>query len=461
MSAQVAFDTRLEYQRCTLLNRRKLTCGETAALAFNPRPTGFNMQQSLRPTRSGLGEWISRVQHVVDQGRRISEGVDMRKLALLMTAGAMLAGSVISSALAQETIKIGVNEPLTGAFAASGNYVTNGAKIAADEINAKGGVLGKKIELVIEDNKSNPTEAASVAEKLMVRDKVPVMMGAWGSSLTLAVMPKLMEYKVPMLVETSSSGKITTSGNPYIFRISPPSAVEAVAFAKIVDNLHIKKADFLVINNDWGLGTAQDFGKMFKEHRIEVGLVEKMDQSAQDMSAQLAKFKASDADTLIITSAVEQLTLVFKQAAALGLKKQMITTGGSQNPDQLIDQAGTAVNGTLHLTTFAPSGPESSPDPRAAKSFIAEWKKRGFQFAGVTESFRGYDGIRTIAAAIQKAGKAAPESIRAAFWQLDIPGLNEKIKFTKAGPAGKESGQSIPTVYLIKIENGKVVIPKV
>jgi branched-chain amino acid transport system substrate-binding protein len=384
----------------------------------------------------------------------------MRKLALLMTAGAMLAGSVISSAMAQEAIKIGVNEPLTGPFAASGNYVTNGAKIAADEINAKGGVLGRKIELVIEDNKSNPTEAASVAEKLIVRDKVPVMMGAWGSSLTLAVMPKLMENKVPMLVETSSSGKITTSGNPYIFRISPPSAVEAVAFGKIIDKLLIKKADFLVINNDWGLGTAQDFGKMFKEHGIEVGLVEKMDQDSQDMSAQLSKIKASDSDTVIITSAVEQLTLVFKQAAALGLKKQMITTGGSQNPDQLIAQAGTAVNGTLHLTTFAPWAPEASPDPQATRNFIAEWKKRGFQFAGVTESFRGYDGVRTIASAIQKAGKADPEAIRAALWQLDITGLNGKIKFIKSGPAGQESGQSIPTVYLIKIDNGKVVIPK-
>ena len=246
----------------------------------------------------------------------------MKKFAV-MAAGlsaAVLAGSLMTSASAQ-TIKIGVIEPLTGAFAASGNYVTNGAKIAADEINAKGGVLGQKIELVIEDNKSNPTEAASVAEKLIVRDKVPVLMGAWGSSLTLAVMPKLMEYKVPMLVETSSSGKITTSGNPYIFRISPPSAVEAVAFAKIVDKLHIKKADFLVINNDWGLGTAQDFSKMFKEHGITVGLVETMDQAAQDMSAQLAKFKNSDADTLIVTTAVEQLTLVFKQAAALGLEE--------------------------------------------------------------------------------------------------------------------------------------------
>jgi branched-chain amino acid transport system substrate-binding protein len=390
-----------------------------------------------------------------------SEDIDMKKFAVAMASlsAAALAGALMTSATAQ-TIKIGVNEPLTGAFAASGNYVTDGAKIAADEINAKGGVLGKKLELVIEDNKSNPTEAASVAEKLMVRDKVPVMMGAWGSSLTLAVMPKLMEYKVPMLVETSSSGKITTSGNPYIFRISPPSAVEAAAFGKIIDKLHIKKADFLVINNDWGLGTAQDFGKMFKDHGITVGLVETMDQSAQDMSAQLAKFKASDADTLIVTSAVEQLTLVFKQAAALGLKKQIITTGGSQNPDQLIDQAGGAVNGTMHLTFFAPWAPEAAADPQATKNFLAEWKKRGLQFAGVTESFRGYDAIKTIAAAIQKAGKADPEAIRAALWKTELTGLNGKIKFTKAGPAGKESGQSIPTVYLIKIENGKVVIPQ-
>src|SRR3989475_6991747 len=261
-------------------------------------------------------------------------------------ATALLAVGLIGSAAAQSTIDIGLVQPLTGAFAAAGTDVVNGAKIAADEINAKGGVLGKKIELVIEDNKSNPTEAAAVAEKLIVRDKVPVMMGAWGSGFTLAIMPKLMEYKVPMLVETSSAGKITTSGNPYIFRISPPSAVEATAFAKIVDRLKIGKADFLVVNNDWGRGAAEDFGKMFKEHNIKVGLVETMDPPAQDMSAQLAKVKASDADTLIVTTAVEQLTLIFKQAAALGLKKRIITTGGSQNPDQLIEQAGAAGNAT-------------------------------------------------------------------------------------------------------------------
>src|SRR3989449_9943828 len=195
-----------------------------------------------------------------------------------------LVAAALGGPAGAQPIKIGVNEPLTGAFAASGTYVVNGAKIAADEINAKGGILGKKLELVIEDNKSNPTEAAAVAEKLITSDKVPVLMGAWGSGFTLAIMPKLMEYKVPMLVETSSPGKITTSANPYIFRISPPSAVEAVAFAKIVDGLKIGKADFLVVNNDWGRGAAEDFGKMFKEDKIKGGLGETMGPPRQDMS---------------------------------------------------------------------------------------------------------------------------------------------------------------------------------
>src|SRR5438094_359015 len=283
---------------------------------------------------------------------------EMKQFAGTATLAAVALAAGVAAAAAQETIKVGVIQPLTGAFAASGNYVANGAKIAADEIK-------------------------------------------------------------------------------------------------------IGKADFLVVNNDWGRGAAEDFGKMFKEHNIRVGLVETMDPPAQDMSAQLAKIKASDADTLIITTAVEQLTLIFKQAAALGLKKRIITTGGSQNPDQLIEQAGAGANDTTHITFFTPWHPNVSADPPMPKAFVAEWNKRGYPFAGLTESFRGYDGIRTIAAAIAKAGKADPEAIRAAFWQIELSGMNGKIKFEKAGPAGQESGQSNPGIYLIKIENGKVVLPSV
>jgi branched-chain amino acid transport system substrate-binding protein len=376
-------------------------------------------------------------------------------------ATAVAAVVFAGGAAAQSTIKIGVVQPLTGAFAASGNDVVNGAKIAAEEVNAKGGVLGQKLELVIEDQKSNPTEAASVTEKLIVRDKVPVLMGASASTATLAAMPKLMEYKVPMLVETSSSSKITTAGNPYIFRIAPPSEVEAAVFGKIVGKLGIKKADFLVVNNDWGRGTADEFSKMLKEHGITVGLIERMDQGAQDMSAQLAKIKGSGADTLFVTTAVEQLSLVLKQAAALGLNTRITSTGGSQNPDQLITNVGKAADGSWHLVFFAPWSPEATPNPTAAKEFVQEWEKRGLNFGGLTSSFRGYDGIRAIAEAIKIAGKAEPEAIRAAFWKVNILGLNGPIHFEKAGPKGQESGQSIPAVYLVKIENGKVTVPKI
>jgi branched-chain amino acid transport system substrate-binding protein len=365
--------------------------------------------------------------------------------------------SLIGSASAQEAIRIGVTQPLTGAFAASGNYVAMGAKIAEDAINAQGGVLGRKIQLVIEDNKSNPTEAVATAEKLIGKDKVPVMMGAWSSTLTLAVMPKLMEYGVPMLVETSSSGKITTSGNPYIFRISPTSEMEARAFAPMVKSFNIRKADFLATNNDFGLGASQEFSQMLKKEGVQVGVMETMDPKATDFSAQLAKIKNSGSDTLFVTTAVEQITLILKQAKEQQLKQRIITTGGSNSPDQLIQQAGDAANGSFHLVFFTPWFPEAVKNPDLAKRFVAEWNKRGHNVGGLTEGFRGWDGVHTIVEAIRTAGKADSKSIQQALWNVKVKGINGDIAFIKQGPAGKESAQNVPSVYVVKIDNGKVV----
>lgn len=361
----------------------------------------------------------------------------------------------ISSALA-DTIKIGVNEPLTGAVAASGNYVTDGARIAADEINASGGILGNQVELIIEDNKSNPKEAVSAAEKLIVKDGVPVMMGAWSSTYTLAVMPKLMEYGVPMVVETSSSGKITTSGNPWIFRISPTSEMEAKAFAGKAGELGIKKANFLVVNNDWGRGAGDEFATMLKGQGIEVGVTETMDAKATDLSAQLASIKAAGGDTLFVTTGVEQLTLVLKQAKEQQLDTRIITTGGSSSPDQLIEQAGDAAQDSMHILFFAPWFPETAPNPEVASKFVDEWNKRGMNFAGLTEGFRGYDGIMTIKAGIEAAGKADPEAIRQALWGVQVKGVNGNISFIKQGPAGQESAQNQPNIFLVKIDGNKV-----
>src|SRR5258706_11105063 len=133
--------------------------------------------------------------------RRAAVGVGVVILSMVTMS---LLGALAPAAWAQETVKVGLIQPLSGSVAASGNYVRMGAEIGRDWINARGGVLGRQVQLLIEDNKSDPKEAATAAEKLIVRDKVPVIVGAWGSSMTLAAMPKLEEYGVPMVVETSS-----------------------------------------------------------------------------------------------------------------------------------------------------------------------------------------------------------------------------------------------------------------
>ncbi len=364
-----------------------------------------------------------------------------------------------TSAMAQETIKIGVSEPLTGSVAASGTYVSNGARIAADQINSKGGILGKKIELIIEDNKSNPREAVNTAEKLILRDKVTVMMGAWGSTFTLATMPKLMEYGVPMVVETASSTKITTAGNPWVFRISPTSKMEAQAFAEklALFSPAIKKVDFLSVNNDWGLGAATEFKAMFAAKGIEIGRMETMAPDATDLSAQLAVLKQSGSDTLIVTSGVEQLTLSIRQAAEQRLPQRLITSGGSF-PDPLIATPGPKGYMSSHLLFFAPWAVERAKYPDVAKTFVDAWTARKYEFSGLTEGFRGYDGMMTIIEAIKIAGKTDSESIRAALWKVNLRGVNGDIAFAKEGPAGKESGQNAPNVYVVQLKDGAITV---
>jgi branched-chain amino acid transport system substrate-binding protein len=377
----------------------------------------------------------------------------------VLAASLVLAVAVLPAAVAQQDpVKIGVIQPLSGPVAASGNYVRMGAEIGRDWVNARG-VIGRQVQLLIEDNKSDPKEAATAAEKLIVRDKVPVIVGAWGSSMTLAAMPKLEEYGVPMVVETSSAATITKRGNPWVFRISPPSEMEALGLGKYMKDLAVKRADFLAVNTDWGRGAVTAFGDLLKKSGATVGSAEFMEQAATDMSAQLNKLKADSSDTLFLTTSVEQITLVLKQAQEQRITRRIITTGGSSSPSQLIKQAGAAAEGTYHILFFLPWFPEAMPDGKLAKAFVDEWAKRGHPFEGLTEGFRGHDGVLTAVEAIKIAGKPDPKAVREALWKVNIMGVNGPIKFEQDGPAGKESGQSRPSIFIVQIKDGKVALP--
>src|SRR5262249_29144101 len=153
------------------------------------------------------------------------------------------------------------------------------------------------------------------------------------------------------------------AGNPYIFRISPTSEMEAKAFTPLFKKLGIAKANFLSTNNDFGLGAAKEFSEVAKHEGVPIGVMETMDPKATDFSAQLAKIKAAGGDTLFVTTAVEQITLLLKQARDQQLAQRIITTGGSNSPDQLIEQAGAAADGSYHLVFFTPWFPEAVKNP--------------------------------------------------------------------------------------------------
>ena len=140
-----------------------------------------------------------------------------------------------------------------------------------------------------------------------------------------------------MVVETSSSGKITTSGNPWIFRISPTSAMEAQSFGTKVGQFNIKKANFLVVNNDWGWAHPRNSRRCSRARALP-SRGGNHDAKATDMSAQLAKIKSAGGDTVFVTTGVEQITLVLKQMKEQRVTQRVITTGGSSSPDQLIAQ---------------------------------------------------------------------------------------------------------------------------
>jgi branched-chain amino acid transport system substrate-binding protein len=182
-----------------------------------------------------------------------------------MTKGGFLLGAALGilaagPVAAQETIKIGVIQPLTGSVAYNGTSDVNGSKLAVEQRNAKGGVLGKKVELIIEDGTCNPAKSVNAAEKLVQRDKVPVLSGAFCSSATAAVMPVAANYKIPLVTGVSSADDLTERGNEWFLRATETDALLAKSFAKIlVEQLELKKVSYIGVIDDWGRGGVEQF----------------------------------------------------------------------------------------------------------------------------------------------------------------------------------------------------------
>lgn len=368
-------------------------------------------------------------------------------LGVLVTVITVLVGSG-GAVIGADPIRIGVIEPLTGPCAYDGQSVVAGAKMAEEEINAAGGVLGRSIKLIVEDGKADPAESVSAAQKLLTRDRVSCLMGAWASSATLAVMPILPKYGVPMLVETSSATKITQLGNKWIFRIASTEELAAQALEKhLVSKLGFTKVAFLVVNNDWGRGAVEYYGKVIQNGGGKVVTAEYHAAGETNFYPFLTKIKASGADSLIITTDVQTVGMVVKQAHELGLNMPRLATSGMP-ADVVVRVAGREASEGLYLQNYyVPYAPRPGFEERNQKFIEAYRKDHPGQLPDKYVAL-GYDGIYVLAKAITMAGSADPGKIRDALEKVEHDGLAGTHKFDS-------TGQSRPTVSVSQIRGGE------
>jgi branched-chain amino acid transport system substrate-binding protein len=375
--------------------------------------------------------------------------------ALALVAACLVVGGAWPTEAQQEPVRIGFIQPLSGPIAAAGSYITNGAKIALDRVNAKGGVKGRRLELIIEDNKSDPAETRNAAEKLIVRDKVPVLIGAWGSSMTLAMMPLAAQHGVGIIVETSSSVKITdpkTPGSKIVSRISPTSELEALGVEPLLPQLGMKKVGYIAVNTDWGRGAVVAFGDVIKKQGGKIELVEYVGQADTDFYSQLTKFKAAGVDSVLITDDAPKTAKMLQQMKELGLNAKVLVTGGSAWPDSIVQLAGApAAEGAMFVSFYNPYDHALAGDPEASRAYVEEWKKRGLPWIGVVEGMRGFDAVNLVAKALETAGEPTAANVHDAVRRTELRALYGLIKFDK-------TGQSFPNIILTQVKDGKYAV---
>ncbi len=351
-----------------------------------------------------------------------------------------------ASAHADDTVKIGIIQPLTGSVAYNGTTDVNGVKLALAEINAKGGVLGKKVELVIEDGQCKPANTVNAAEKLIQRDKVVALIGAFCSSATAAIMPVAQSSKIPLVTGVSSAANLTEKGNPWFFRATETDALLAKSFAKIlVNQLKLKKVAYIGVNDDFGRGSVDEFEKQMTALGATTAMKEYFEHGTSDFYTLLTKLKASGADGAFVSAETQDGATFVKQKAELGLATKVFGVGSWATAD-FMQLAGQAANGIYAAVPYA-STMKTPKNEAFVKAYQAQYKVAPGKYSAA-----GYNSLNIVVDAIARAQSTDPDKIREALRKTDYEGANGHFRFDEKGQA---TGF---TVVLVQLENGVPIV---
>lgn len=319
-------------------------------------------------------------------------------LAACGSGGSAAAGS--AAAGGGEAIKVGVYGPLSGDAASVGQSEVDGVKLAVKQINDAGGVNGRPIELVVEDDAQDPATAVSAVNKLVYSDKVTAVIGTVNSSCTLASMEVTKKAKVPHITPISSGAAVTESGNDYIIRIQASDLLQAGGIAKYaVETLGAKKIGCLYQSDDYGTGAMEVIVDTLKGYNMELAANEAFDASAVDVTSQLLNVKNAGCDALIMYTMYQQGALISKQARQMGMDIPLMGGGGLTNA-KLYTLGGDAVVGLVNTQTFfANSDAVNQVSADFIKAFEAEYGK-----TPDSNNAMSYDSVLALVEGLKYAG---------------------------------------------------------
>jgi branched-chain amino acid transport system substrate-binding protein len=366
--------------------------------------------------------------------------------AAVMAASLLLTGCnkpPATSGAGGDTIKVGEFASMTGSEATFGQSSHNGTTLAIDDINEGGGVLGKKLDLHMEDDQSQAGQSATAVRKLISSDGVVAILGEVASSRSLEAAPICQQNKIPMISPSSTNPKVTQTGD-YIFRVCFIDPFQGTVMANFaLHSLHLKNVAVLTdVKSDYSVGLA----KFFKEGFIAGGgtIVAEQNYSGgdKDFNAQLTSIKAADPNGIFVPGYYTEVGLIALQAKQLGITVPIFGGDGWES-SALISIGGAALEGDYYSTHFSPE--DTAP---AVQDFVKKYRAR-YNAAPDAMAALGYDSAMILAAAMKTAGTTDGEKVRDALAATkDFSGVTGKTTIDADRNASK------PAVILT-IKNGE------
>lgn len=377
-------------------------------------------------------------------------------LAAVIVSSTILMGVKPSHA---QDIKIGLVAALTGQSAQSGESITRGLTIAIDEINGKGGVLGKKLVLVRRDDESSPPKGVTAARELISSEKVTALFGGIDTPVSLAIVPIANQNKMPFMGVWAAGTNITMNGaNPnFVFRVSARDDLVDVALIRYaMGKFGAKKPGLVMVNNPWGESNEKGLKVAAAAAKIDIAGVEKLEQSDVDVTPQLGRLKSAGADVIILVANAAPGAQMMKSRERMGWKVPVVSHWGISGGrfDELVGRTAGDVHFIQTYSFF------SKPND-ASKKLMSELGSRygvksPADVIAPVGTANAYDAMHLLARAIDKAKSVDGDAIRNAMEEIDsYPGLIKTYK--KPFSPTDHEGLAPEDYIMVRYEGGKIV----